>query len=175
MNIKTLMLIGLSATLFVGCDSRIDEVNLKMAEIRSQPPLAIEPTPIFEPAPIFNYSALQLRSPFIQNSLAAELKLMAGKQVFPNLSRQPQPLESYPLESLSFKGSLKNNADKIIALIHTPDGDIERVQVGSYMGMSYGRVVKITPTQLDLVEIIPDGRDGFVERPRSLILIGLMP
>lgn len=175
MNIKTLTLICLSTAIVVGCDSRIDEVNLQMAEIRSQAPLPIEPTPNFEPAPVFNYSALQLRSPFIQNSLAAELRLMAGKRVYPNLSRQPQPLESYALESLNLKGSLKNSAGQIIALIQTPDGEVERVQVGSYMGMSYGRVVKITPTQIDLVEIIPDGRDGFVERPRSLILIGLAP
>ncbi|WP_163121585.1 pilus assembly protein PilP [Acinetobacter portensis] len=175
MNIKTLTLICLSTAIVVGCDSRIDAVNLQMAEIRSQAPLPIEPTPSFEPAPVFNYSALQLRSPFIQSSLAAELKLMAGKRVYPNLSRQPQPLESYSLESLSLKGSLKNSAGQIIALIQTPDGEVERVQVGSYMGMSYGRVVKITPTQIDLIEIIPDGRDGFVERPRSLILIGLAP
>lgn len=175
MNIKTLTLICLSTAIVVGCDSRIDAVNLQMAEIRSQAPLPIEPTPTFEPAPVFNYSALQLRSPFIQNSLAAELKLMAGKRVYPNLSRQPQPLESYALESLNLKGSLKNSAGQIIALIQTPDGEVERVQVGSYMGMSYGRVVKITPTQIDLIEIIPDGRDGFVERPRSLILIGLAP
>lgn len=43
------------------------------------------------------------------------------------------------------------------------------------MGVNHGRVVKITPTQIDLVEIIPDGREGYVERPRSLILIGPAP
>ena len=165
----------LSSFIFVGCESRIDEVNLKMAEIRSQPPLPIEPTPSFDPAPVFQYSALELRSPFIQNSLAAELKLMAGKRVYPNLSRTPQPLESYPLEALSMKGSLKNSAGQILALIQTPDREVERVQVGSYMGSNFGRVVKITPTQIDLIEIIPDGRDGYVERPRSLVLIGLAP
>ncbi len=175
MNIKTLTLLCFATATIVGCDSRIDAVNLQMAEIRSQTPLPIEPTPSFDPAPVFNYSALQQRSPFIQSSLAAELKLMAGKRVYPNLSRPLQPLESYTLESLSMKGSFKNGAGQILALIQTPDGDVERVQVGSYMGTSYGRIVKITPTQIDLIEIIPDGRDGYVERPRSLILIGLAP
>ena len=165
----------MTSFLFVGCESQIDEVNIKMAEIRSQPPLPIEPTPSFEPAPTFQYSALEMRSPFLQNSLAAELRLMAGKRVYPNLSRTPQPLESYSLESLSMKGSLKNSAGQIVALIQTPDREVERVQVGSYMGSNYGRVVKITPTQIDLIEIIPDGRDGYVERPRSLVLIGLAP
>ena len=26
-----------------------------------------------------------------------------------------------------------------------------------------------------LVEIVPDGRDGYVERPRTLVLIGMAP
>ena len=175
MNLKNLTLICFIGFAIVGCDSRIDAVNKQMAEIRSQPPLPIEETPKFDPAPTYKYAGHQIRSPFLPSSLAAELKLMAGKRVYPNLSREKQPLESYPLESLNMKGSLNGKSGNILALIQTPDREVERVQVGSYMGLNHGRVVKITPTQIDLVEIIPDGRDGFVERPRSLILIGLAP
>ena len=39
------------------------------------------------------------------SSLAAELKIMAGKRVYPNFSRAPQPLESYALEALNMKGA----------------------------------------------------------------------
>ena len=164
---------GISFTLLlVGCDSRIDAVNQEMANIRNQPPLPIEPAPVFNPVPSFNYSAQQLRSPFLPSSLANELKIMSGKRVYPNFSRQPQPLESYPLESLSLKGSMKGNAGQIVGLIQTPDGEIERVQRGNYMGMNQGRIVEITPTRIDLLEIVPDGREGYIERPRSLVLIG---
>lgn len=155
----------------VGCDSRIDAVNQQMAEIRNQPPLPIEPAPIFIPVPLFNYAAHQLKSPFMPSSLAAELKIMAGKRVYPNFNRQPQPLESYALESLNMKGSMRGKSNTI-ALIQTPDAQIERVQVGSYLGMNQGRIIKISPTQIDLVEIVPDGREGYVERPRTLVLIG---
>lgn len=155
----------------VGCDSRIDAVNQQMAEIRNQPPLPIEPAPIFTPVPLFNYAAHQLKSPFMPSSLAAELKIMAGKRVYPNFNRQPQPLESYALESLNMKGSMRGKSNTI-ALIQTPDAQIERVQVGSYLGMNQGRIIKISPTQIDLVEIVPDGREGYVERPRTLVLIG---
>lgn len=119
--------------------------------------------------------AHQLKSPFLPSSLAAELRVMAGKRVYPNLSRQLQPLESYAIESLNMKGSMRSQSGQIVALIQTPDGEIERIQRGSYMGVNHGRVVHITPTQIDLVEIIPDGRDGYVERPRSLVLIGPAP
>ncbi|SCC71527.1 pilus assembly protein PilP [Acinetobacter albensis] len=175
MKLEKITLSLLLSMLLVGCDSRIDAVNEQMANIRNQPPLPIEPAPIFSPVPTFNYSAHQLKSPFLPSSLAAELRVMAGKRVYPNLSRQLQPLESYAIESLNMKGSMRSQAGQIVALIQTPDGEIERIQRGSYIGVNHGRVVNITPTQIDLVEIIPDGRDGYVERPRSLVLIGPAP
>ncbi|MFW1858049.1 pilus assembly protein PilP [Acinetobacter defluvii] len=172
MNLFKLMS-GISlAALLVGCDSRIDAVNQQMAAIRSQPPLPIEPAPTFDPVPSFNYSAQQLRSPFLPSSLANELKIMSGKRVYPNFSRQSQPLESYALETLSFKGSMKSNNGQIVGLIQTPDKEVERVQTGNYLGMNQGRIISITPTRIDLLEIVPDGRDGYIERPRSLVLIG---
>lgn len=155
-----------------GCESRIDAVNQEMANIRSQPPLPIEPAPVFNPVPTFNYSAQQLRSPMLPNSLANELKIMSGKRVYPNFSRPAQPLESYTLESLNLKGSMKGKNGQILALIQTPDGEIERVQRGNYMGVNQGRIVNITPTRIDLLEIVPDGREGYIERPRSLVLLG---
>ncbi len=42
------------------------------------------------------------------------------------------------------KGSMRQNG-QILALIQTPDGEIERIQRGSYMGVNHGRVVNITP------------------------------
>ena len=164
---------GLIACLgLFGCDSQIDAVNQEMANIRNQPPKPIDPAPVFTPVPTFNYSAQQLRNPFFPSSLANELKVMSGKKVFPNFSREPQPLESYALESLNFKGSMKGKSGKIIGLIQTPDREIERVQVGSYLGLNQGRIINIIPTRIDLLEIVPDGNDGYIERPRSLVLLG---
>ena len=175
MNLNKLSAGLLCALFLVGCDSRIDAVNEQMAQIRNQPPLPIEPAPVFNPVPTFTYAAHQLKSPFLPSSLAAELKVMAGKRVYPNFNRQPQPLESYALETLNMKGSIRNANGQVMALIQTPDGQVERVQPGNYLGLHQGRIIRITPTQIDLVEIVPDGREGYVERPRSLVLIGPEP
>ncbi|RKG31586.1 pilus assembly protein PilP [Acinetobacter tianfuensis] len=175
MKMKHIALFSMMGLLFAGCDSRIDAVNQEMANIRNQAPLPIEPAPDFTTVETFVYAAHQLKSPFLPSSLAAELKIMAGKRVYPNFNRQQQPLESYALETLNMKGSMRNQSGGITALIQTPDGQIERVQRGSYMGLNQGRIINITPTQIDLIEVIPDGREGYVERPRSLILIGLAP
>lgn len=158
--------------LLVGCESRIDNATTKMQEIRNQPPLPVEPPPVFTPVPSYSYSGFTLKSPFVPTSIANELRVMAGKRVYPNLARPLQPLESYALEELFMKGTIRSASGNIIALIRTPDGQIEQVQKGSYMGKNHGRVIGITPNQIALSEIVPDGQDGFIERPRNLVLHG---
>ena len=74
MKLKKILLSGDSLVL-VGCDSRIDAVNQQMADIRNQPPQAIEPAPVFTPVPRFNYAAHQLKSPFYQAHLLLSSKL----------------------------------------------------------------------------------------------------
>lgn len=168
----TFTLVAMVSILVSGCSSRIDAVNQAMSDIRKESPIPIEPAPVFTPVPTFGYSAQHLRNPFFPSSLANELTALSGKRVYPDLSRDKQPLEHYALDSLGFKGSLKGNANNIIALIQSPDLEIERVQVGSYLGLNQGRIINITPARIDLLEVVPDGSDGYIERPRSLILLG---
>lgn len=164
--------LAILAICLVGCESRTDQVQVKMQDIRSQAPLPVQPPPEFTPVPNYSYSGYQLKSPFIPTSLADELRVMAGKRVYPNLSRPLQPLEYYALEDLVMKGTLRDKTGNIQSLIRTPNGDLEKVQKGSYMGQNHGRVVAINPNQMELVEIVPDGQDGYIERPRVLILHG---
>lgn len=160
------------AILMTGCESRTDQVQVKMQEIRNQPPLPVQPPPTFTPVPNYSYSGYQLKSPFIPTSLAEELRVRAGKRVYPNLSRPLQPLENYALEDLIMKGIMRDAAGNIVALVRTPDGELEKVQRGSYMGQNHGRIVTINPNQMELLEIVPDGQDGYIERPRTLVLHG---
>ena len=158
------------AVLVSGCSSRVDGVTAEMKQIHGEPTLPITPAPVFLPVPTFTYAAQGLRSPFIPSSLAEELKVMAGRHVMPDLNRPPQFLEQFALESLLMRGTIHNLNGPLFGLIEDPRGGVMRVQVGNYMGKNYGRIVGITPTQINLVEVVPDGKDGFVERPRSLIM-----
>lgn len=166
------LLLVSTAIILVGCESRTDQVQVKMQEIRNQAPLPVQPPPTFAPVPNYSYSGYQLKSPFIPTSLAEELRVRAGKRVYPNLSRPLQPLENYALEVLIMKGTMRDVSGNIVALVRTPDGELEKVQPGSYMGQNHGRVVKIDPNQMELLEIVPDGQDGYIERPRTLVLHG---
>lgn len=46
MKLKQFSLSILACLALAGCDSRIDAVNQQMADIRNQPPQAIEPAPV---------------------------------------------------------------------------------------------------------------------------------
>lgn len=169
---KTALVCGLALLVALsGCSSRVDDVNARMQQINAEPPLPVPPPPVFLPIPTYGYAAQQLRSPFMPPSLAQELKTMAGRRVMPDLARPPQYLEQFPLESLRMRGILRRPEGPLFALIEDPEGVVTRVQVGGYMGRNFGRITTITPSQLTVIEIVPDGRDGFVERPRSLVMV----
>ena len=42
------------------------------------------------------------------------------------------------------------------------------VNTDQYMGKNHGRVAAISEGRLDLIEIVPNGRGGWLERPRSI-------
>lgn len=172
MKLHYIILTAVLATFLVGCESRHDKAQQAMNDIRSQPPQPPKPIPVFEAVPSFMYDAQDLRSPFMPTSIANEIRTMAGRRVYPNENRAKFELESYPLEVLLMKGTM-NGAAGIQALIQTPqpDSKIVAVQRGHYLGQNHGRVVRITPQQIDLIEIVPDNRGGYVERPRTLVLL----
>ncbi|XID75150.1 pilus assembly protein PilP [Alkanindiges sp. WGS2144] len=170
MNNKLLCAVVFASVALTACSSRLDVVNEQMQQIRSQAPQPVPPAPVFLPVPSFAYAAQQLRSPFIPPSLAMELRIMAGKKIMPDLSRPPQFLEQFPIEALVMKGTLRRTNGSLYALIQAPEGGVVRVEKGNYMGKNYGRIIDISPSQITVVEIVPNGRDGFVERPRTLVM-----
>jgi type IV pilus assembly protein PilP len=64
-------------------------------------------------------------------------------------------------------GTLRLN-HQVYGLVETKDGVVHRVSIGNYMGQNDGRIIQITPTQIRLVEIVPDGLGGFMKRPAAL-------
>ncbi|MCF6217468.1 MAG: pilus assembly protein PilP [Gammaproteobacteria bacterium] len=89
----------------------------------------------------------------------------------PNLDRERNQLESFPIDTLRYIGNLQRGAVSW-GLIKTPDGEIVRVRLGDYMGQDYGRVTLVDSDKIELLELIPDGMGGWEERAVSLVLNG---
>ena len=167
-------LVLLSVTLALsGCggDAQFDDLRAKMAEIKNRPKGRIEPPPEFKVYKAFSYSAAGLRSPF-EPPTDVELTPLAQKRsnVKPDLNRPKEVLEQYGIDSLSMVGTLERPGGVLFALVRDPDSGLHRVKVGNYIGRNFGKIVSVTPSKVDVIEIVSDGQDGWVERPRTLVL-----
>ncbi len=152
-----------------GVGDDFSDLQAYMDEVRARPKGAIEPLPKFQPYEAFTYSAAALRSPFqppVKIDLAQQQK--GSKDIHPDETRVKQFLEGFNIESFEMVGTLSNTAGTF-ALI-SGAGGVHRVKVGDYLGRNHGRIVAIDEARVDVVEIVPDGEGGWLERPRSLAL-----
>lgn len=155
-----------------GCSSNDDvsDIKAKMKEIQAKPHGSIKPPPEFKPAATFIYAASQLRSPFTPPQGGNPLLLGDGTKVEPDLARPKEYLERFNMDGLRMVGTIVKPGQALQALILDPDGNVTLVKPGSYMGKSFGKVAQINQDSIAVMEIIPDGRDGWVQRPRTLRL-----
>lgn len=168
------MLAALTAALFslggCGSNSNLGELDARLQEIKARPRGRIEPPPEFKPIATFTYSAHQLRSPFTPPMDQELIEVQEGKQVEPDLGRPKEYLERFTLEALRMVGTISKPGQQLQALIADPSGAVTRVSPGSYMGKNFGRVTEVSEVNVGLIEIVPDGRDGWVERSSNVSL-----
>ena len=116
----------------------------------------------------FVYSAAGLRSPF-ERPPALEAWAPSSEGVAPEFLRKKEALESSLLSDLSMVGFLSFDG-QILGLVETLEGELFRVSRGSYLGLNYGRIWRVRHGGIDLVEIVPSGDGGWIERPQTLAL-----
>lgn len=154
------------ALLLAGCGNDIDELQAKVDEIKSAPGTGVEPLPEVKPYETFNYAATDQRSPF-EPGISALAN--APNAIRPDQNRPREFLEQFSLDTLRMVGTLKLGG-RTYGLVQTKDGIVHRVLPGNYMGQAEGKVTDIAASKIDLVEIVPDGLGGYMERPASLAL-----
>lgn len=154
-----------------GCGSSGDFSDLRtyMDEVRARPKGAIEPLPKFQPYESFTYRAASLRSPFQPPVKIDVVSRQKGSQeIKPDEARVKQFLEGFNIETFEMVGTLRNDRE-LFALVNGAGG-VHRVKVGDYLGRNHGRILAIDESKVDVIEIVPDGEGGWLERPRSLSL-----
>ncbi|WP_336368375.1 pilus assembly protein PilP [Marinobacter sp. C2H3] len=143
-----------------------------MEEARAKPRGHVEPLPEFKAYEAFSYSAADRRSPF-EPPVEVQLTMMneqPASTVEPDLDRPKEALENFDLKELSMVGTLQGPSGDLYALVKDSTGGIHRVRSGNHLGQNYGRIVGVSDTRIELIEIVPNGQGGWVERPRSLTL-----
>jgi type IV pilus assembly protein PilP len=125
----------------------------------------------FSPAPYEQAVAVE---PFSNVKLTQALKRDSAQAtanaglVAPELNRRKEPLEAFPLDSMSLVGSLQPRGNPV-ALVKV-DALLYQVKVGNYLGQNYGKVTKVSETEVTLREIVQDSAGEWIERQASLQL-----
>ena len=161
----------LLAASFAGCTGEQDELAQWMEQQKREVKPTVQP---LSPPKKFDpqaYSALAGVDPFSQQKLTVALKQEArqpNSMLAAEINRRKEPLEAYPLDSMSMVGSVAKHGQPY-ALLRV-DNLLYQVKVGDYLGQNYGKITKITETDISLREIVQDAAGEWIERPGSLQL-----
>ena len=122
----------------------------------------------FDPQP---YTSVQAVDPFSGQKLTVALKQEARQPnslLASQLNRRKEPLEAYPLDSMSMVGSVTKQGQPF-ALLRV-DNLLYQVKMGDYLGQNYGRITRIAETEIAVREIVQDAAGEWIERPGVLAL-----
>ncbi len=164
-------IISLSLLTISACDQDVSDLQTFIAQTKSAHVGSVKPIPQFRPYESFSYSAAELRDPFMANVDLDDDETTKTSLLNPDSTRPRQPLEIFPLDTLSMVGILEQN-QQLWGLIKDPQNMVHRVQVGNYMGQSEGRIIEINDSAVHLVEIVSDGIGGYIERDASIAIGG---
>lgn len=154
-----------------GCGGERDFSDLDsfMDDVRLYSPGPLETMPTSASYPVFSYGAASLRSPFSAQVAAGEEGLVRGEpRGEPDRQRPRQYLERFSIEQFEMVGTMVS-ASGTYALLRGA-GAVHRLKVGDYLGRNEGRVVSVSESRVEVVELVPDGQGAWLERPRSLSL-----
>jgi type IV pilus assembly protein PilP len=157
--------------LLAGCDADQQELQAWMDQQRREVKpsvLPLAPPKKFEAVP---YANAQSVDPFSLQKLTVALKQenrQPNSAFAAELNRRKDPLEAYPLDSMAMVGSVTRGG-KPLALLKV-DNLLYQVKPGDYLGQNYGKILRITETEVALREIVQDAAGEWIERNSTLQL-----
>lgn len=151
-----------------------EELARWMQELRGRTQPKVEP--IAEPVRFVPqaYQSEGVTQPFERDKLTAALRRASGATnpnmalLTPELNRRKEVLEAEPLDAMSMVGLLDQKGQRV-ALVKV-NNLLYQVRLGNYLGQNYGRITRITESEITLREIVQDGTGEWIERQAVLQL-----
>jgi type IV pilus assembly protein PilP len=149
---KIFIVLTIAATMALsGCGNRkalrqMQQFVDQSRQAAMQPKQSSLPKDLVAPTPVV-FTATTARSPFV---IAA-----SG-----NPNESVHPLQNYPVNQLRFKGTVTQD-DTTWAFVLAPDNKLYQLKLGDKIGDHYGKIIKISPTILEIQEqvdqVVPIG------------------
>ena len=169
-RLSVLPMLGLASVLSA-CGGDMSDLEQFIDTTKNKHHGSVEQLPEFPPHVTFEYTYVDVRDPFRPqtdaNVSSASQSTVGGPR--PEAQRLKEPLESYPVDSLKMVGLLQQKA-QTWGLVRDPDGTIHRVQPGNYAGQNHGKITSVSENRIDIVELVPDGLSGWVDRDAQLAM-----
>ncbi len=169
---KKLLLVASLSLLMTGCFDDTTEQKEFINQVKASTQPKIEPIPEIAQFEHFAYSASDLRSPFVapRPEVIQDKLIQVQNCLHPDPQRKKEPLERYPLDNLSMKGTLGSGA-QTWALVKASDETLHRISQGNYVGLYHGKVTQVRSNYIELLELIPDGAGCWKERLTKLEML----
>jgi type IV pilus assembly protein PilP len=151
-----------------GCQMQEKEdLTQFVAQASRMQPKEIEPLPNIKPVEPFAYNAQEFADPFNQENLKPRQVVSARSGTGPDTNRRREPLENYPLDSLTMVGTLFRE-DENRVIIKTPEGAVQTAVVGNYLGQNYGKIISIEENEIVVNEQVLNSAGTWVGRDASI-------
>ncbi len=164
------MLLAMALPL-AGCSDEQGELTQWMEQQKREVKPSVQPLSAPKKFNPQAYTQLASVEPFSTQKLSVALKQEARQPnslLAAEINRRKEPLEAYPLDSMSMVGSVSKSG-RPYALLRV-DNLLYQVKQGDYLGQNYGKITKISETDLSLREIVQDAAGEWIERTSALQL-----
>jgi len=162
-----LLCLGLTA-----CLSDVSELQAWMDETRANTPKRTGRIPEPKRFVPFRYEPRADIDPFSNAKLQVALARFSDRNrggLAPDVNRRREPLESYPLDAIRLVGHLHRVSTGSVALLEV-DKVIFQARIGNYVGQHFGRITRISETEVNVKELVQDAAGDWVERETAMAL-----
>lgn len=164
-NAMSALLVAAVALSLSACTRGSRDLEAWVAEVKARPAPPLDPLPVMKQFETFEYAAQDLRDPFSQPIPDRD----GGNALRPDPNRRKEVLEAFPLDSLNMVGTIGEGGG-VVGLVMGPDRVTHRVRSGNYLGLNDGRITAVFEDRIEIVELVPDGAGGWLERPAKIAL-----
>ena len=148
-----------------GCTRGQSDLETWVAKTKAEPAPPLQPIPVMKQFEGFEYAAQNLRDPF--SPPVPDRNEGSGPR--PDPERRKEVLEAFPLDSMNMAGTI-GAGKSLVGLLTAPDKVTYRIKPGNYLGQNDGRVTAVYEDRIEIVELVPDGAGGWLERQAKIAL-----
>ena len=163
-----------AAALLAGCGGEEHgDLKQELAQLtkdyRGQVPPLPQVRP-YEPVPYTSEGQVDpFRSDRIEVAQLGDKGQKVPEAVLAHEKRVKEPLESFPLESITMLGTITQDKETFALVKAGPN--LYRVKIGNYMGQNFGVITGIDEGGIKLKELVQDSNGEWTERTSGLQLV----